>query len=374
MASLSSLPPELLRDIIESTVPPSYHSTTYRERQSTLCSLSRVSRQFRAIAQPLLLEIVSIDTDDQLRSFLEGRSGTFELKEVLVGYYVNSEGSRELLSGSKGLQSLTIERQRQDSFDLAVLVQHTSQSMVLSTGVLNVTLKLSSSAVELVNLQLIGSGFDFTIRGPLTSLRSLTFDYSALDSSIPLLLDPEVLPSLQALGLKFVAYEEVMQQLGETSLSRRLPQLHAIIIHPDPYHLGINGLFSGYASRILLDVNHGSLNSPASIQSLASVQHVRIREFTPFTLKASTSILTLLATCQGLENSSLESIYLPIGWHPSRIESADIMTEMKRVMEEGEKAGIELVFELQPESYLDYYISREFWDRQRRRRKAEEQR
>jgi hypothetical protein len=63
---LSSLPTELIREIIESTVPHTFHSTTYQERQRTLCSLSLVSKLFRSIAQPLLLEIVWIESTSEI--------------------------------------------------------------------------------------------------------------------------------------------------------------------------------------------------------------------------------------------------------------------------------------------------------------------
>ncbi|GAA5894716.1 uncharacterized protein JCM6883_002188 [Sporobolomyces salmoneus] len=72
---LSTLPPELLREIIESTVPHSFHSSTYRTRQNTLCALSLVSKRFRAIAQPLLLEIVWINSMRNPDRFLAGSGG-----------------------------------------------------------------------------------------------------------------------------------------------------------------------------------------------------------------------------------------------------------------------------------------------------------
>ncbi|GAA5915016.1 uncharacterized protein JCM6883_004211 [Sporobolomyces salmoneus] len=59
---LSTLPPELLREIVESTIPHSFHSTTYRARQTTLCSLSLVSKRFRAIARPILYEVIWIES------------------------------------------------------------------------------------------------------------------------------------------------------------------------------------------------------------------------------------------------------------------------------------------------------------------------
>jgi len=58
--SFSSLPTELVRQIIESSVPSTFHSTTHKDRQSTLRSLCLVSRQIRSIAQPLLSEAILI--------------------------------------------------------------------------------------------------------------------------------------------------------------------------------------------------------------------------------------------------------------------------------------------------------------------------
>ncbi|GAA5971167.1 hypothetical protein JCM3765_006158 [Sporobolomyces pararoseus] len=81
----SSLPPELVHQIIESTVPHTFHTTTYYDRQRTLCRLSLVSRQFRSIAQPLLLEIAWIKRDDQLRLILgdDGKVAPYELVFVV---------------------------------------------------------------------------------------------------------------------------------------------------------------------------------------------------------------------------------------------------------------------------------------------------
>ncbi|GAA5956105.1 hypothetical protein JCM3765_005456 [Sporobolomyces pararoseus] len=66
---LSSLPPELLLQIIESTVPHNFHTRTYYDRQQTLCSLSLVSKQLYAIAQPLLYEVVWIKSPETFESY-----------------------------------------------------------------------------------------------------------------------------------------------------------------------------------------------------------------------------------------------------------------------------------------------------------------
>ncbi|GAA5912549.1 uncharacterized protein JCM6883_005942 [Sporobolomyces salmoneus] len=352
MTTLSSLPPELLRDIIESTVPLTFHSRTYKERRSTLCSLSLVSRHFRAIAQPLFRAIVWIKWDEQIELLLNAWDNSTGIKELMVGWLASSEMVEKFVKKWKGFSSFAIERPSRDPFDLEVLLEHTA----------------------LVNLQLSGPGFDFTVRSPLSTLRSLTFDWGVLNSSAPLLLDPEMLPSLQALALYAMTEEEDMQRLEATNISRLLPQLDAIVTNSDLYRLGVNDLFSGYASRILTDVWLDSLDSPDHTRFLASVQQLRIQEFTTFTPETSARLLTLLAASRDPANSSLKSIYLPLKWHPSRLQTAEIVIEMERVIKACEKAGIELVFDLQPEAYLDNFISEEFWGRQRRRRKEEEQR
>ena len=53
-SSLPQLPVELLRQIIEQSVPSYYHSLTYGDRQLALQNLCLASRLFREIAQPIL--------------------------------------------------------------------------------------------------------------------------------------------------------------------------------------------------------------------------------------------------------------------------------------------------------------------------------
>ncbi|GAA5977699.1 hypothetical protein JCM5350_002323 [Sporobolomyces pararoseus] len=88
--SFSSLPPELVHQIIESTVPHTFHSTTYRDRQQNLRHLSLVSRLFRSIAQPFLFKIVKwrrLDYARKLagtRSSQGGASGSITLRWMII--------------------------------------------------------------------------------------------------------------------------------------------------------------------------------------------------------------------------------------------------------------------------------------------------
>lgn len=90
---LSSLPTELLSQIIEATVPHTFHSETHARRQSTLCALSLVSRQFRAIAQPLLARVVAIRSVEQFRALRAGQLGGAQQKAEIC--YVDFRDIRD---------------------------------------------------------------------------------------------------------------------------------------------------------------------------------------------------------------------------------------------------------------------------------------
>ena len=86
--SFSSLPTELVRQVIGSSVPSTFHSTTYRERQLTLRSLCLVSRLFLQIAQSLLFEIIWITSQNRMDCVLAlARKGgrTLCVQQLVLG-------------------------------------------------------------------------------------------------------------------------------------------------------------------------------------------------------------------------------------------------------------------------------------------------
>ncbi|GAA5975228.1 hypothetical protein JCM5350_000194 [Sporobolomyces pararoseus] len=107
--SFSSLPPELVHRIIESAVPHTFHTTTYWERQNTLRRLSLVSRRFRTIAQPLLLEIAWLDHNNSFKlSSGDGRKvGSHLVNLQLSGYDFNASS----LDSIPSLQALSLNFQ-----------------------------------------------------------------------------------------------------------------------------------------------------------------------------------------------------------------------------------------------------------------------
>ncbi|GAA5893484.1 uncharacterized protein JCM6883_003533 [Sporobolomyces salmoneus] len=345
---LSSLPPELVREIIESTVPHTYHSTTYQSRQATLRSLSLVSRQFRAIAQPLLFEIVYLESDARLKRLVETEQDTPGLKELIISPKVSSRALQVLQDRETSLESFIIERfQFEAPFKLGVLVQHP---------------KLRSLQIE--------CPLDYTGCEPFKSLQSLVIDFRTLAHDLRLLLDPQMLPSLRALGLPLIDMEEELLDLQGTNVSRLLPQLETIVVQKELYGLAVDGLLAGHYSRILVDIWDASFDAELT-RRLPSLQHLRFlssRDWTPETMR---ELWKLIVASGKLETSSLKSIYLDLSLHPTSSESSDLRLEMQHIMEECERGGIELVFEAQPSGDGDYYISRKFWSRQRRRREKE---
>lgn len=83
----SRLPPELIRQIIETLVPLRYRTATYDERQSTLRSLCRVSRLFYRISKPLLESVAQIKLNTQFELWewhVEDREEDVPLRELLI--------------------------------------------------------------------------------------------------------------------------------------------------------------------------------------------------------------------------------------------------------------------------------------------------
>jgi hypothetical protein len=113
---LSSLPTELIREIIESTVPHTFHSTTYTERQKTLRSLTLVSKLFHSIAQPLLLEIVGFKRYYST-NFLDVH-GSSATKVLMLGYTPEAPRLDILLQCFVGLRTLSIQRDDGNLLDL----------------------------------------------------------------------------------------------------------------------------------------------------------------------------------------------------------------------------------------------------------------
>jgi len=120
------LPPEIVRQIIESSVPSTHYPKTYCDRQATLCQLCLVCRLFRDIAQPLLFEIVWIDRQwklDALHKTLGSEVWRGSIRQLIFEAESDQEWEdlKWILRSCQGLQSLALQRLSDAPLDLSML-------------------------------------------------------------------------------------------------------------------------------------------------------------------------------------------------------------------------------------------------------------
>ncbi|GAA5983846.1 hypothetical protein JCM5350_007572 [Sporobolomyces pararoseus] len=352
--SFSSLPPELVHQIIGSTVPHTFHSTTHHKRQETLCRLSLVSRQFRSIARPLLLEIAWLDQNERLKRLLgEDSEVAFRVLVFEVGVGLSPSFVGRTIGSSPNLRSLTIQSVDSNVINLSVL----------------------SSCKNLVNLQLSGYDFDATSLDALPSLQALSLNYEAVGGGLEL-LDPLKVPALRALGLDNIYLQSELEDLERTRIDKLLPQLDALCIEIDLYRLAKDTLLSNLEPRILIDAGLNDILSEMD-DCLSTIQHLRIKlDHLVQHLGRSEAIRAvnqILESDQQSKSSQLRSIYLDSAVRPAQSDAEEIHEKFAKMEVICRKADIEVVLEAQMRDYaLDSFVSGEFCRRQRKSRESKQ--
>jgi hypothetical protein len=131
---LSLLPPELLRLVIESTIPHAFHPDLYTERQTTLHSLSRVSHRFRQIAEPLLAEILRLGTKEELEKipdWVQRKGWVSRVREVVLWAREDDTTMEKLetfVASCPNMTTLSLEPYGQGGFSAGVLAGMPSKS------------------------------------------------------------------------------------------------------------------------------------------------------------------------------------------------------------------------------------------------------
>ncbi|GAA5828469.1 hypothetical protein JCM5353_006999 [Sporobolomyces roseus] len=212
--SFSSLPTELVRQIIECSVPSTSHLTTHNERQSTLRALCLVSRLFRQIAQPLLWNSIRIRSTHQLDAVMGSGAANGEL--CIFGKIVLDTGSNQswssmqisrLVEIGESLHTLVLASWCADSSDLTVL----------------------SQLPNLTKLVLVNGHFTFSPHTILPKVNSLAVGYRSLEP-VKSILDPKALPSLRELVLDDLDDEDGLDELPRQPFVEFLCQLEMLIL------------------------------------------------------------------------------------------------------------------------------------------------
>ncbi|BGP20454.1 hypothetical protein JCM10213_001537 [Rhodosporidiobolus nylandii] len=104
---LDRLPLELVDHVVRLTLPRPFSFSQYRERQDTLLALCRTSKEMRAVAQPLLFEVVELTTADEVEGFVQAVKVTKlggRVRQVRIGNDYEVGGQRHVPVG--GLETL----------------------------------------------------------------------------------------------------------------------------------------------------------------------------------------------------------------------------------------------------------------------------
>jgi len=124
-----SLPVELLQQIVEESVPSTYHSKTYTARCRTIARFSSVCRLFYRTIQPLVYEVVVFDfrwnVAPRMAAALQGKAVVKEAIFLWGGQCLR-EDFQVVRSKLSECHSITI--QDCDSFDLSLLAKLPSTS------------------------------------------------------------------------------------------------------------------------------------------------------------------------------------------------------------------------------------------------------
>ncbi|GAA5884376.1 hypothetical protein JCM16303_003659 [Sporobolomyces ruberrimus] len=351
----ASLPPELLRLIIEATVPPSYHSTTFEDRKETLYRLCLVSRTFRQIARPLTFGMIKITSEAHYKKI-------FKLLEtdVCAGEDVKMLALHSWRLAGQWPTTGTFYRACQVCprlSDLSISVYPRVRPDFLDPLV---------HFKELASLRLYGPVFHPSI--PLPSLRTLTLSGDLCTQSFCFDSGPILLPSLRylALGESRGAFHN--RPLADTSmLVQLLPQLDAWSITladlHQAYRSGSASILSRFLSRALIDVDieEDPFSEPDFMDAFDSVHHIRLLYFSSDTQDRDD--FNDLVSALESRAKPLRSIFLnlpPVNHTPE--VDALCKEDVEWLNDFCDGQGTEVIFEEQPcGDSTDPVVSDKFW-------------
>ncbi|GAA5892280.1 uncharacterized protein JCM6883_007305 [Sporobolomyces salmoneus] len=350
-SSFPTLPPELLREILELSVPHSFHSTTYRDRQRTLCSLCLVSYQFRAIAQPLLEEVVCFVRRD-VETGLEVLSDQHSHEPVptieLVGHHSKSEAGG---GGAEQNSDMTLER----CVEVCPKLHSLTFDCRKGEGTVHAYLVfLFTTELTSLHLNLDAKDLEPATSITLPPLQSLTLSGSSVEKLMKL-FDPKHVPTLRYLCLVGDCHDSACCQF--------LPQLDVFSITYDFFRYLKSQLTASDISRTLVDIPIDRLEL---YSNWFGAEHLRILDPNP--TKAEPFDIHGFVTEIALwkPDFSLSSIYLDTRLFVS--PKACVQCAMGNLKSVCNKKGIEVIFEEQPvEPTIDSHLSPDFWEK----RKAE---
>ncbi|GAA5852578.1 hypothetical protein JCM5353_006901 [Sporobolomyces roseus] len=339
---LSSLPPELLRQIIESTVPYTYHSDTYDSRQQTLCILSLVSRLFQQIAQPLLRRVVRLPKRDNRGSAerilctasLQGWEE--DVRQLIM--YTEDDTDKSVIT----VDQVVLAFPRLAELAISRYTRPLKQSELYAISRLSGKLPRLPSDLNPVHLP---------------GLETLTLsDAYGRNGDLKSFLQPSMLPSLQALALIFISQDQLLDLLCNPLSLLLLHQIEAFFVNANMFVNPDTVLrkMQPFLSKTLVHLNKTSTDR----RTLSTLLHLRLHH--------NGSYAFLAKAIEEEDQSSLKSLYLTVPRQASRFGGSQREQDRINLLAICATRKIEVVYEEQPnQPRRDSYLSSEFWRRQR---------
>jgi len=122
-SSLPQLPVELLRQIIEQSVPSYYHALSYQNRQLTLRNLCLTSRLFREIAQPILVRfdrLRFLHGEDSIEQNASARASRTNVLSISIAVEMPLERINTLLLAHAQLKELHVDSSYDELQDIDI--------------------------------------------------------------------------------------------------------------------------------------------------------------------------------------------------------------------------------------------------------------
>ena len=377
--SFSSLPTELVHQIIESYAPTLYLPGTYRERQRSLSCLCLVSRRFLLIARPLLFRIIRIDTSTELNTLLdviERNKWSELLHQVVISVDGTTDYEQDFARvarlGGQSLRSMAVQVLYSAAVDLSFL--HSFPRMASSSVVMRKLLIRRSASSGLTSLQLSddeneGGTFSLHARILLPDLHSLIATYSTLLKS-PALLDPDIVPSLTALVITDLYGAPDLSKLEGSKISKLTTQLEHLQL---PWNLAQRAppFLQKRLDSVLLEAYRYELIH--LIPAQPSIEHLRViegewgRKIDPLH-----QIHEFTSWIKSPAQTTLRSLYLDVSLNNPSKQKRKLLELVNSLLQACEAKKVEVIFEVQPsdEGYGAVF-SEEFCRRQRVRRRPE---
>jgi len=375
------LPPELIRQIIESAIPSTSLPSNYAERQANLKNFCFICRYVRSVAQPLLFAIVSAKNSPrtlnealiavQSKAAHSSKGWTRYIREVSIECSgslspITSRFER-LARNGQGLRVLTLAY-LEETVNLALLTQLPRQSFRICCSRMVLSDTAASVNAELRDLRLFGKSFKINSRFVLPRLESLTMDHDSLDTLLPR-LRPASLPALRNLAVPYsnrVRPARLSELLKNKAFRPLLDQVDTLFV--DSYVIESCALndFQPFFRKTLVSVDRYDIALTSQIT--LRLQHVRFRNFIHFVGFASY-----------IYNNEINPINLPL--RSLYLDAVDRHKTIRLIQRGVVKkhsvnelfSGVDVIYEERGgDSPFNSIISEDFVARQRRRNAGED--